>query len=105
MAINLGPSGWFDNWSSDGTNITLPIASLPGLDVLDAGAASGDIREVALAWSERLHTVYFDLPTADRPTKMTVAKSVSAISNGTQIRSQFTFTFVTEITEQSVPSE
>ena len=44
MAKDKAPSSWITNYSSDGTNITIPIASLPGMTAAYAHATTGDIR-------------------------------------------------------------
>ena len=44
--LPTAPLAFIDNFDSDGTNITIPIASLPGLTSDLANPNSGDIRAV-----------------------------------------------------------
>lgn len=46
MAFNYAPTSIWPSYSSDGTNITIPIAQLPGLSAAEADAVTGDWREV-----------------------------------------------------------
>ena len=58
MSATLKPTDWIPGYTSDGTNLTIPIASLAGLTAADADAATGDIRKVILASAKQLDSVY-----------------------------------------------
>lgn len=105
MALNLGPSAWFPDWTATSTHITLPIASLPGLTSAQAGAVSGDVRAVVLGFMEQLYAVYFDLASADKPEEMSITKSISSIDDGTTLRNRYTINLNTEVLTQSVVDE
>jgi hypothetical protein len=94
MALDLTPDAWFATWSEDGTNITVPIASFTGLTATEADTTTGDIREVMLALLQTLYTVYTGLPTADKPTKMTVSRS--EVTTGSAIQRKYTVTFTAD---------
>lgn len=49
MAFNKAPTAIFPGYSSDGTNISIPISNLVGLSAAEAHATTGDFREVVLA--------------------------------------------------------
>lgn len=67
MAFNKAPTSIWPSYSSDGTNITIPIAALDGLTAAEANASTGDWREIALAFSHTLYRHYYGLAAADRP--------------------------------------
>lgn len=75
MAYTQAPADWIPSWSEDATNITVPIASFPELTAAEADATTGDIREVLYALLEVLRAKYVATAEADRPTKMTIARS------------------------------
>ena len=77
MAFSKTPTNLFANWSSDGTNVTLPIASLPELTSAEANASTGDLRKIVFALLERLFAWYNGLATADRPTKLAIGKAAT----------------------------
>jgi hypothetical protein len=84
MALDLTPPAWIASWSEDGTNITIPLASLPETDAAEADATTGDFRKVMLAIMECVYQAYLALPTADRPTKMVVNRS-SSVNDTTDV--------------------
>ena len=103
MAVNVQPSVWFANWTSDGTDITVPIASFPEMTADEADPTTGDIRRVWYAMTAQLYAHWLSLATLDRPTKMVITKS-QALSGSTLVES-FTVTFYSEILSQEVLDE
>jgi thymidylate kinase len=77
MAVDLSPAAWIADWAEDGTDITIPLASLPETDATEADGSTGDFRKVMLAWMEAVYQHYNGLATADRPVKMVVNRSTS----------------------------
>lgn len=67
MAFNAAPTEVWAGYSSDGVNITIPIANLTGLTVAEANATTGDWREIMLAFISTVHTHYVGLADADKP--------------------------------------
>lgn len=67
MAFNKAPTAMWSGYSSDGTNITIPIAALPGLTSDEANASTGDWRNIVLALVSKAYDYYASLPAADRP--------------------------------------
>lgn len=104
MAYDPAPTSLFDSYSSNGTNITIPIASLPTLSAGEAHTSTGDKRVVARALCERLYAAIHGLDTADKPVRFRVAKSSSLGSDG-NIRQVFTFTFDTAPADIEVLAE
>lgn len=91
MAFDDAPSAWIASWSEDGTNITIPLASL-GISAADADGTTGDIRKVVLAILATLYTEWASLAAADRPSKMTISQSTNAAGTATNRRYTVTFT-------------
>lgn len=105
MAFNPLPQTWFAGLTDDGTDITLPIASIPELSAAEIDAATGDIRKMLYAITELAWTKWNALPTADRPAKMTINKSASVNATTGLVTNTYVFTFVNAITGQDVATE
>jgi len=82
MAFNPAPTVVFANWSENGTDITLPLASVPQLTAAEADAATGDSRKVLYGLLHQIHAWYTGLAAGDRPTKVVVSKSDGAVVDG-----------------------
>ena len=95
----------FAGWTEDGTNITLPIASLPELTAAEADATTGDSRKVIFAIMERLRIWFRDLAAADRPTKITVTRSDFSDPSNDTITYTYAIQIVTEATGVEVVAE
>lgn len=89
------PTTLIDGYASDGTNITLPIADLPGLTVAEANAATGDGREIVRAILDNVLASYTALAT--KPTKFTITSPPMTLApgGGTRgvLRKSYTLTF------------
>jgi len=105
MAFDKTPTTWISSWSENGTYITVPIASFSELSAAEADADTGDIRKIAFAIIEHLWDTYNGLASADRPTKMTVAKTATVNTTYNKLTSRYTFTFETDIGTQEVRAE
>jgi hypothetical protein len=105
MAFVKTPTTWLPNWSENGTDITLPIASLPELTAAEADAATGDIRKIFFAIMRKLFSVWTATAIADRPTKMTMQKA-SSIDPSTNILTEtYTIKFICDVSAQDVSDE
>jgi hypothetical protein len=67
MAFNKAPTELFPGYTSNGTDITIPIASILGLTSAEADAATGDLRSIFLSLCATAFNHYNGLATADRP--------------------------------------
>ena len=105
MAVSRVPTDWIAGWSEDGDDVTFPIASLPQLTAEEADAATGDICKILFAICEEMYQVFSGLPSADRPTRMTVAKAASANALSGAVTNTFTIKFYNEILTQDVMDE
>ena len=79
MAQNLAPPHWLSGYELTDTNtkISIPIASLSGLDASEANGSTGDIRKVLRALHAALYAAWLEEAAADRPQKMLLARSTT----------------------------
>jgi hypothetical protein len=105
MAFSPTPTDWLANWSEDGTNITVPLATFPQLTAAEADAATGDIRDIVYAIIDKLYTAWIAKAAADRPTKWTCSKSASQNTTTGEITNTYTFVLRTTISAQDVTDE
>ncbi len=105
MSFSKVPTDWIANWSSDGTDITIPIATLAELTAAEAHTTTGDIRDIVFAFVEHFWDQYNAKASADRPAKMKVSKT--AVYNATydKLTSRYMFTIETNIGTQEVRDE
>lgn len=75
MAFDPAPSSLFASWSEDGTDITVPIASITDLTAAEADGTTGDWRDVMLRILDHVYNYNEGLATEDAPTKFTVTRS------------------------------
>lgn len=97
MAFNQAPTSIFPGYASDGTNITIPIADLPALTTVEAHASTGDVREVLRSILLQATTVIAALPTADKPSKMTITASNPQALSAEQQRHTYTAAFTVNV--------
>lgn len=105
MAFSSTPTGWFASWAEDATNITVPIASFPGLTAATADGSTGDIRKIIYAILDRCWIKWAGLAVADRPAKMTMSKASSTDPISLVTTHTFTVTFKTSGAGQDVVAE
>jgi len=109
MAFNKAPTTIFPGYTSDGTNITIPIAALSGLTVAEAHTTTGDWRSILLSLCHTTYTYYYGLATADRPTAFVTRPPVQIpISSGTfegDIKITYSFDFYSTLCPPDVVNE
>ncbi len=96
MAFSEVPTDWLENWSEDGTDITVPLATFPELTAAEADAATGDIRKILYAWCEKLYQQWLATASDDRPSRMTIARSTAVDEENDRFTRTYQLTFVTE---------
>lgn len=79
--------------------------TLAGLTDAEADPTTGDSRKVAFEIMEALYQAWLAVPTADRPTKMSVARSSSVNEETGVISRYYTFRFDVEPTGVEVSDE
>lgn len=105
MAFDKTPTTWIENYASDGTDMTLPLASFPEITAGEAHTATGDIRKILFGFVEKLWLKWNGTVNADRPGKMTVAKTSSINVGAGTTTHTYTISFVTVTTAQDVADE
>jgi len=92
MAFDKKPSTWLGAGYATGTNTVIfntnAAASnklLAELEDAEAHATTGDIRAVVHALCEALFVAWNAQASADRPTRMTISKSMVGAPNGTDL--------------------
>ena len=105
MAFDKKPSTWIPNWSENGSDITVPIATFPEMTDAEADATTGDIRKVLFAIMEQLWAKWLATATADRPAKMTINRGTSTDDRTGVVTKQFTLVFKTQVSGQEVADE
>jgi hypothetical protein len=105
MAFDATPTTWLANWSEDGTDITVPLATFTELSAAEADASTGDIRDIVWALLQHLYDGWNDTASADRPTMWRSSKSVSVNTTTGVVTNIFTNTLYTSILTQEVVDE
>ena len=83
MAFVKAPTSLWPSYTSDGTNITIPIAALDGLTADEAHTSTGDWRSIMLAFCSTGYRHYSELLTADKPTMFTASMpTITPVSSG-----------------------
>jgi len=98
MAFSEVPTDWLADWSEDGTDITVPIATFPELTAAEADAVTGDIRKILYAICEKLYQQWLATESADRPSRMSITRSTAV----DEVNDRFTRTFQIGFTVESV---
>jgi len=110
MAFNPLPQSWFTgltdgSTSCNASDMVIPISTFPELTAAEIDSSTGDIRKMLFAICEKCWSVWNALAMADKPSRMTLAKS-SSINTSTGITtSTYTFTFQTVTSAQEVAAE
>lgn len=104
MAFTKTPTDWLPSWAEDGTDITVPIASLTGLTAATADAVTGDIRKILYSILDTAWGKWASLAAADRSAQMVLRKESFTQSDGT-IKHTFITEFVTAASGQAVVDE
>lgn len=105
MAFVKTPSVWIPSWSEDGTTISVPIASFPQLSVAEADGTTGDIRNITHAFLETLWDRWRTLAEADRPKKLTIAKTTNVNTSTEEVTHQYVVTVKASVLTEEVAAE
>lgn len=81
MAFDDTPTAAFSGYTSDGTNLTIPLATL-GIMAGKAHTTTGDSREIIYKLAKHIYEWYFALASVDKPTKMRITRATSENSTG-----------------------
>lgn len=94
MAFDAQPSSLFASISEDGTNITLPIASVTDLTAAEADGTTGDWRTLMGRIIDHVYAYYNGLAPADKPQKFALRRTRS--ESGASIRRQYIIDWYTD---------
>lgn len=104
---SINPADLFPGYTSDGTNITIPLAALPGLEASEADASTGNGSEVLRIICESAYQAIEGMDQASRPTQITWSKAVPAGLTNDTFRQSYTFGFTigTNATQLNMAAE
>ena len=105
MAFDDTPTTWIANYSSNGTDMTLPIASFSELDASEANTTTGDIRQILFALTEEFYQAYNDTAVADRPGKMRIFRTSTTNESTGVVTRSYNFQFDLAISGIDVADE
>jgi len=103
MAFNPAPTQLISGWSENGTDVTFPLASVPGLTAANSDASTGDWRDVVLFLVEQIYNHYNGLATADKPGKLSITRQ--RVDLGTSLRYQYNLLIQSDATIGEVTAE
>ena len=103
MAFDKAPSSLFTGLSEDGTDLTIPIASITDLTDTEADGTTGDWRALMLRIVDHVYAYYGALATADKPAKFTIARTRR--ESGTSIIYGYRIDIATDVEENAVTAE
>ena len=111
MAFVKTPTTWLPGYTSDGTDITIPLAALASLEASEANTTTGDIRAILFGILQTIANTHAALESVDRSTRFSVSSSANqgntTISGVTVpvLNHTFNITFQTQVVSENVPVE
>jgi len=84
MAL-VTPAQIFPGFTSDGTNITIPLTDLVGLTAAESNATTGNAMEVLRVIVDRAQAAIAALAPTARPSRATIEKAAPTIAFGTGV--------------------
>lgn len=79
--FNGSPTNWISGYSSDGTNMVIPIASLSYLSAGQCNATTGDVRQIVFAIQETIYQKWITIPTTNQSGRVTVSRASTVYTN------------------------
>jgi hypothetical protein len=105
MAYSKLPASTFPSWTSNGTNITVPIASLNSLTAAEADVTTGDAREIVYSFLETVHQAYVNAAAPDKPAKMVITRASTVNETTGAITRTYTVRFTLDPSPVTVAAE
>ena len=103
MAFDPAPSSLFASLSEDGTDITIPIASITDLTATEADGTTGDWRALIGRILDHVTAYRAGLDTADQPSKFTITRNRR--ESGTSIVHRYQIEWFTDVDANSSTAE
>lgn len=104
MSYSKVPTDTFPGYSSDGTNITIPLAALPGLTSAEAHTSTGDARKIVKAILDKALAVQNAAEAADQSARMVLSKAPSLLDENT-VQHGYSANFQIDISGGDVKAE
>ena len=104
MAFSKKPTDWVAGISEDGSNLIVPLTSIPGLDAADADATTGDIRKIFLGLCTMMAGAWNTVGSDGQPTKMTIQTS-ERMDGEDDVQRNFSLAFSNTISAEDVAAE
>ncbi len=79
--FDAAPTNWISGYSTDGTNMVIPIAALTYLTAGQCDAATGDVRQIVFAIQEAIYQKWISIPESNRSARVSVSRSSVVYSN------------------------
>ena len=93
------------NYSSDGTNFTVPLASTPKASAGEAHTSTGNSKKFLYALIDAIAVAYGLTPTADKSNRMTITKNTPVSVADGIIRQSYNFDFDLALGDADVADE
>ena len=84
--------------------VLVPLATLAGLDSDEAHGTTGSWRKIVRAFVDVFYTAYNAMPTADKPTKLTVTRG-SLVGSGDEVTRSWSVSATLDATVLDVADE
>jgi hypothetical protein len=95
MAFSSVPTLIFGStFTSTATNFTVPLSAFAELTSAEVNASTGDSRKIIYGMLERFYAYYNGLAAEDRPAKMTLSKTNSALNASNQVTTDYSARFI-----------
>lgn len=96
--FNTSPTNSIPGYTSDGTNMVIPIAALSYLSAGQCNASTGDIRQIVFAIQETIYQKWIAIPGTNRSERVSVSRASTVYTN----RIAYTYTYRADVTAQSL---
>jgi hypothetical protein len=81
QGFNASPTNWIPGYTSNGTNMVIPIASVPFLSASQAATSTGDVRQIVFAIQEAIYQKWLTIPSSNQSDRITVSRASTVYSN------------------------
>lgn len=99
------PTNWITGYTSDGTNVTIPISTLTGLAAGDASASTGDVRKVMYAMTDVFYSTFAAAASTNQPAKIIISRQGTEVQGTNLLRRVYSIVVDLVVTNLQVVSE
>jgi len=90
---SISPTNIFSGYTATATDITIPLAALPGLTTAEAHATTGDGRELLRIILEKYFSAIEGMQAANRPVSMLINRGNLVGLSANMIRRSYSISF------------